>query len=522
MVETNDTYPTGYKAAGRYEVVRQLGAGGMGAVYEAFDTKVDRPVALKFLAKGLANDADLRRRFEREAKAAGRIDHDNVCGVFDWGFTDEGVPFLVMELLRGEPVEHLCRRLGRLTPERAVELMLQVLSALAAAHAQGIVHRDLKPDNIFLVRTSDGSERVKLLDFGIAKFIGSTQNSTRQGILLGTLQYMSPEQASGASRSIDHRTDLWAVGVILYEMLTGAAPFQRETMPESLAAIITDTPPPIADLDPSIPKHVSDAVARAMAKKIDDRFDSAVELAAALRGEVPVDVDEGLAEAHTASAAPMLPADYSPTLEPTMISSPNLTAMATMVTNPGRRSFGARNLVIVGVLALAVIGGGVGVALGVGDYGETAPPAARPASSEPLRHRPEPVSAPGPNAEPAPPAPSTHPVELHLIGLPDGARVTFAGAAVSDARIVGTAGQSGELVVEAPGRPALVEALVLSANGELDLSGRFPRSRTADAGPANVVQSSGTSRTASAKRTPTKTTGHRPTKTTVITDYSAE
>jgi serine/threonine-protein kinase len=508
LTEPDEIYPSGYRAAGRYELSRRLGVGGMGAVYEAFDVKVDRPVAVKILARGLASDPELRMRFEREAKAAGRIDHDNVCSVLDWGITDEGVPFLVMELLRGEPLEQLCQRQGTVPHERAVELMLQVLSALAAAHAQGIVHRDLKPENIFLVRTSDGAERIKLLDFGIAKFIGSSQKVTKQGIILGTLQYMSPEQAMGAANSIDHRTDIWAAGVILYEMLAGRAPFQRETVPESLAAIINDTPPRLVDLVPSVPRAVSDAVERAMAKKPEARFASAPELAAALRGEEPPAAVERLVFDEST-----WPTADRPTPGPTMVSSPNVTALATTTTSPVPTPTRIRSILIALVVAVGLIGGAIVVVVGVGGD-DAGVPATVPIASTvpPGPAEPPPVATQEPVAVP--------PVVLRLVGLPDGARVSFDGAELRDARVAGLPGRSGELLVEAPGYRDLRLPITLATAGDLDLASRLERSEPADAGPAkNTPEADGGSGARRRGRTKRILGKHGP---SVITDYRAQ
>jgi serine/threonine protein kinase len=210
------------KTVSHYHITKQLGAGGMGIVYEAVDLKLDRPVALKFLPPELTRDSEAKARFVQEAKAASALDHPNVCTIYEINETDEGQMFIAMACYEGETLKERIAQ-GPVPVPDALDIIQQMGGGLAKAHEQGIVHRDIKPANIFL--TSDGL--VKILDFGLAKLSGQTR-MTKTGTTLGTVAYMSPEQARG--EETDHRTDLWCVGVLLYEMLAGQLPPSKASM----------------------------------------------------------------------------------------------------------------------------------------------------------------------------------------------------------------------------------------------------------------------------------------------------
>jgi serine/threonine protein kinase len=268
---------------GRYEIVRPLGAGAMGVVFEARHRELGKRVAVKAMRTDVAGDADLIARFRQEAQAASAIGHPNIVEVFDLG-TAAGSLFMVMELLPGQSLAELLAREPLLTPERAGRISAQVLSALAAAHRQGIVHRDLKPDNIFLVKREDDAEFVKLLDFGIAKILaaaderrvpaGQTPKPTQYGIVMGTPQYMAPEQARGLP-GIDHRVDLWATGCVLYEALCGRTPFEGDTYNQILGAIIDGYFPRPSDLRPAVGPALEGVLLKALAHRREHRYESA-------------------------------------------------------------------------------------------------------------------------------------------------------------------------------------------------------------------------------------------------------
>jgi len=267
------------KVFGRYRVVRVLGSGGMGTVYEARHVELDRRVALKALPRRFAENPTVLERFMREGKAVARIEHPHVVTISDVG-TAEGVPYLVMEYLEGESLGALLAREKRLEVRRAVDLLLPIVSAIAAAHAAGIVHRDLKPDNVFLVRTPHGAPHPKLLDFGISK-IDADLGVTETGVMLGTPKYMSPEQALN-SKNVGAPTDQWSLGVILHECITGRRPFEAESLFELLQRITLADRPRMTEIVPDVPEELERVVDRAMAREPAHRYPSMAALGRAL------------------------------------------------------------------------------------------------------------------------------------------------------------------------------------------------------------------------------------------------
>src|SRR3989454_2466046 len=244
------TLSTGTKL-GRYEIRSQIGEGGMGEVYRARDEKLNRDVAIKVLPATFSQDAERLRRFEQEAQATSALNHPNILAVYDVG-THEGAPYVVSELLEGETLRDRLSG-GGLTVRRAIEYARELASGLAAAHEKGIVHRDLKPENVFV--TADG--RVKILDFGLAKLtqpdfgasdatgLATASPGTEPGVVLGTVGYMSPEQVRGAP--VDHRSDVFSFGAILYEMLTGARAFRGDSAIETMSAILKEEPAELSE-----------------------------------------------------------------------------------------------------------------------------------------------------------------------------------------------------------------------------------------------------------------------------------
>ncbi len=275
-------FPPGTLLAGKYRVERLLGEGGMGWVVEATHVHLEQRVALKFMhAKNLQENPDAVARFLREARAAARIQSEHIARVFDVGTLDTGEPYLVMEYLEGQDLEGLLRTEGKLPVAQVVEIALQACEGLAEAHAKGIVHRDLKPANLFLARRTDGSTRVKLLDFGISKLApqagGADVGMTSTQALMGSPLYMSPEQLR-STKKVDRRADLWSMGIILYEMLGGRSPFDADTLPEVCARIIAEPPAPLEMGNPAM----SAIVMRCLEKDPNHRFSDAGALAAAL------------------------------------------------------------------------------------------------------------------------------------------------------------------------------------------------------------------------------------------------
>ena len=279
---------------GPYEIVGILGAGGMGEVYRARDRRLDRDVAVKVLPEAMSLDAERLRRFEKEARATGALDHPNVLAIHDVGVHD-GIPYLVEELLEGTTLRELLAT-GPLPPSKAIEYAVQIAGGLAAAHGRGIVHRDLKPANVFV--TSDG--RLKILDFGLAKLVGAdapvgpydatrvSATATQAGRMLGTLGYMAPEQVRG--QTVDHRADIFALGCVLHEMLAGVRAFVRDSAAETIAAILSEDPDP---LPRSVPGPLRSVVRRCLQKRPDDRFQSARDVGFALQGGTQTRPDVG-------------------------------------------------------------------------------------------------------------------------------------------------------------------------------------------------------------------------------------
>ncbi|MFO0603281.1 MAG: serine/threonine-protein kinase [Polyangiales bacterium] len=267
----------------RYELTDRLGEGGMGAVWVARNTAVGgAEVAVKVMHANLAADATAVERFRNEASIAARIGHPNIVRVFDFGLGDDGAPYMVMERLQGESLADRLEREGTLAPKEAARLLATVLEALAAAHALDVLHRDLKPENIFLAR--EGSAVVpKILDFGVSKILGDDAERTkmtRTGALIGTPAYMSPEQVMGAT--VDLRSDLWAMGVILYELVSGRLPFDGKNYNAVLVRIATGDTDPITMHVPSVDPGLAAILERAMARKASGRFPSAEAMREAL------------------------------------------------------------------------------------------------------------------------------------------------------------------------------------------------------------------------------------------------
>src|SRR5262245_12688604 len=265
---------------GHYRILERIGAGGMGEVYRASDTRLGRDVAVKILPAHVSESAGLQQRFEREARALAGLSHPNICALYDVGRQD-GVDFLVMEFLQGESLAARLQR-GPLAPDQALRIATEIASALDAAHRRGIVHRDLKPGNVMLTKNA-----AKLVDFGLAKASASLiqdasgdsaaptrgQPLTAEGTILGTLDYMAPEQLEG--READSRSDLFSFGAILYQMLAGRAPFEGRSQAALIAAILSTEPRRISEIAPSTPPALERALRRCLAKDPDERWQSA-------------------------------------------------------------------------------------------------------------------------------------------------------------------------------------------------------------------------------------------------------
>jgi len=313
MGEVRATVKPGDVLGGKYRVDRILGAGGVGVIAAGTHVELGQKCAIKVLRADV--ESELKERFVREARAAARLKGEHVARVTDVGKSSDGTPYFVMELLSGEDLGQLVTRGGPLGFEMAVELALQTCEGLAEAHAAGIVHRDLKPRNLFLTRRVHGEPLVKILDFGIAKVRRQgDKHETGTESVFGSPQYMSPEQMR-ASRDVDARSDIWSIGVCLYELLTGLPPFDAPTVPLLCVKVLTDDPPSLHEKRPDVPVDLVAVIERCLSKDPEGRFADVGELAAALEPFAPSMIgaaDRVLTVLHSPPQS-IPPADLPPT-----------------------------------------------------------------------------------------------------------------------------------------------------------------------------------------------------------------
>jgi serine/threonine-protein kinase len=367
---------------GKYRIESELSRGGMGAVFRARHEVLERAIAVKVLRPELTENDELVTRFMNEAKAASAIRHPSIIEVFDFGYTDDGEAYLVMEYLEGESLASRMHRKGRLAEQDAVHIVRSIAGALGAAHGKGIVHRDLKPDNVFIVTDPDFGERAKVLDFGIAKLTGS-QAHTQTGALMGTPLYMAPEQARSA-HGIDHRADLYSLGCILYELLTGRPPLVGEGTGEIIALHMFTQPDPPSTIVPGISPALESIVMQLLEKE------------PAARPQTAAEVSNALSSVFGATSRPVLPAGASMQ----KMSSANLAAAAAPSIAPAPRKPLRGNLPLVAAGVTITLAGVVALvlALGGGDESHKAPPVAQPPPAPRIEQ-----AAPPPTPTPAPP-----------------------------------------------------------------------------------------------------------------------
>lgn len=305
---------------GKYRIERVLGKGGMGVVVAARHIELGQPYAIKFLLPSVLTHHESLERFLREARASARLQSEHVAHVHDVGRMENGAPYMVMEYLDGCDLKALVTKGGPLPADVAMTYLAHVCDAIAEAHAAGIVHRDLKPANLFLVRRRNGSPCVKVLDFGISKHIGTEEvDLTGTNMTLGSPLYMSPEQIS-KSKTVDTRTDIWALGVILYELLTGRSPFRGGTALEVVSRVLQEEPTPIRELLPSVPERAEYVIARCLRKRREERFQTVEELLAVLEGrETSALSSQSSVIARTAPEASTTASGRMPSGEPTSV-----------------------------------------------------------------------------------------------------------------------------------------------------------------------------------------------------------
>ena len=442
--------------AERYRLIRMIGEGGMGEVWEAEHITVGRRVAIKMLHANFVKKEGVVERFEREARAAGAIGHDHIVDVIDFGSHNDA-PFMVLEYLRGESLGGRLERERKLPLDVACAIMGQVLSALSAAHAAGIVHRDLKPDNVFL--TSRGQQRdfVKLLDFGISKFADSTKSLTKTGTLMGTPQYMSPEQAR-ARPDVDDRADVYSAGAMLYEMLTGSLPFDAENETDILIKICQRDAEPIPPelLEPSIPPELDAVVRRAIAFSREDRFQSAAEMLDALRpfgASGDAIVDPSLESRRTippmgnSTPTAWMTPTQNRTRPPTIVPPAAVSTLgATLIAPPGGR---ARVTTIAFAIASAALLSSAGLL---------------------LQRRPRSDAATAVTAASTQPAGVARGIQIDVSGIPATGRLLVDGHETAQRSLLFQQGTRHNFRVEAPGFVPLETQVEASRNQSLNLT----------------------------------------------------
>jgi serine/threonine-protein kinase len=438
---------------GTYRLERLIGEGGMGAVFAASHSRLPRKFAVKMLKAEILEQGDLFDRFRREAEIASALGHRNIVQVMDFNTAEDGAPYMVLELLEGEDLCRRLTRLGRLDLEQAVSIGTQVAGALEVAHHASIVHRDLKPANVFLIRENGRDDVVKILDFGISKVLHDSSLATRSGHVFGTPNYMSPEQAEGRQSALDARTDIFALGTILYECLSGRRAFDAPTVPGTIFQVCYAAPPPLRSFATELSAEVENVINRAIAKRREDRYARVGDLRddlLRLVGKVPEAATEiGMVPPTVASA---------PTIAATTMG--GTAAEVTAAPSVARRSR-APWIAAGGATALAAI-----AAVVLATRSDSPRPAAPVAT-----HAPAPAVQPTvPPPRPAPP-PEAKTAEIRLRLSPADARVELDGVPTLDNPIrLPHADRMARLTIRAPGHVPQTRDVNASVNSDIEVT----------------------------------------------------
>ncbi len=402
----------GRVVAERFHIVDHVASGGMGSIYRARQEPLGREVAFKILEMGGGPGAqEFRKRFKLEASACAKLSHSNIVRIFDFGITDDHIYFIAMELIEGRSLIDLLRTESPMRPSRALHILRQVVSGLTEAHEQGIIHRDIKPENILITTNGDDADFVKLVDFGLVKEAGNTDSATRTGYIIGSPYYMPPEQIEGLTET-DHRSDIYPLGIILFNMLSGRRPFERKGTPAILFAQMHEPIPPVASMDPTlrVPASLEAVLQKCVQKKPADRYETMRELGEALKAcEADVlAMEQGQGDVAPAVLENAFASDrQGSTDEPAA----TLSKLDTASLHPSSLVLGgAISAVAIGVGMLVVVLAVVGLVMAFGSAEEATGPVeqvAIEAPAEPAPPAPVEVAVPEQPAEPEQPAAST-------------------------------------------------------------------------------------------------------------------
>ena len=483
----------GQVLAETYRVTTLLGEGGMGSVYAAEHVRLPRRFAIKVLHAEALKQREIFGRFRREAEIASSLGHPNIVDVMDFNHMPTGEPYIVMELLEGEELAARITRVGKFPLGAAATILDQTASALAAAHGRGIVHRDLKPANVFLVRKDDRDDWVKIVDFGISKVIESGSLATRTGMIFGTPNYMSPEQATGRVAEVDARTDVFALGAIAYELLAGRMAFESNHPVAVLYAVCHAEPPPLAELRPDLPPAVVEVVRAAMVKDRDARLPSATAFRAALREAAGL---SGTTSALTpVSTPPVARAASSPPTTTFRASTGEATRFeSTQVRKRGGRLASVAAAIVVAAAAAWLVLGRSPSEI-----------ASKPAAPAPTAATLAPPAAPPP---PRPSAPPAAMVELRIVTDPPDAELWLDGLRARSPPRAAASSQPRSLSATAPGHKPAERELRFDADAEIRVVlERLPRGGRAPRPAALVSDRPAPAKPAPAKPAPGKKKG---------------